>query len=73
MKRITVFCGSSMGNDPAFKEQAMKLGQTLAQEHIEFVWGANVGLMGAVANGVLYSLLLIIASLLSYLTIFLVN
>ena len=57
MNRITVFCGSSKGSDPAFEDQAYNLGQKLALEHIELVYGgANVGLMGAVANGVLENL-----------------
>ncbi|NDW09577.1 TIGR00730 family Rossman fold protein [Dysgonomonas sp. 520] len=54
MKRITVFCGSNNGADPEYKAQAYKLGQILAQNSIELVYGgAYVGLMGAVADGVL--------------------
>ena len=54
MKRITVFCGSSFGTEEIYKEQATLLGETLAQQNIELVYGgANVGLMGAVADGVL--------------------
>lgn len=54
MKRITVFCGSSFGTDNDFQIKAYKLGETLAQQNIELVYGgANVGLMGAVANGAL--------------------
>ena len=54
MKRITVFCGSSFGTDKVFEEQAYLVGKTLAKESIELVYGgAKVGLMGAVANGVL--------------------
>ena len=54
MKRITVFCGSSFGTEEIYKEQATLLGQTLAKQNIELVYGgANVGLMGAVADGVL--------------------
>lgn len=56
MKRITVFCGSSFGTETIYTEQATLLGQTLAKENIELVYGgANVGLMGAVADGVLSS------------------
>lgn len=52
MKRITVFCGSSLGTDDIFEEQAYKLGATLAQKGIGLVYGGgHVGLMGAVANG----------------------
>lgn len=54
MKRITVFCGSSLGTQPIFEQEAHKLGQLLAQQGIGLVYGgAKVGLMGAVANGVL--------------------
>lgn len=54
MKRVTVFCGSSFGSEDIYKSQAALLGQTLAKQNIELVYGAaNVGLMGAVADGVL--------------------
>ncbi len=54
MKRITVFCGANAGTDANFKTQADLLGQTLAKRDIGLVYGgANVGLMGAVADGVL--------------------
>jgi len=54
IKRITVFCGSSFGNDQQFEKQAYLLGETLAKNNIGVVYGgANVGLMGAVADGAL--------------------
>ncbi|REC42424.1 TIGR00730 family Rossman fold protein [Chryseobacterium sp. 5_R23647] len=54
MKSITVFCGSSFGSKDIYKEQATLLGQTLAKQNIQLIYGgANVGLMGAVADGVL--------------------
>ncbi|PJJ63013.1 LOG family protein [Chryseobacterium geocarposphaerae] len=54
MKSITVFCGSSFGTDDVFKEQATLLGQTLAKQNIQLVYGgSNTGLMGAVADGAL--------------------
>ncbi|PJJ10007.1 hypothetical protein CLU83_3394 [Flavobacterium sp. 1] len=54
MKRITVFCGSSSGIEEIYTSQAILLGQILAKRNIELVYGgANVGLMGAVADGVL--------------------
>ncbi|MDQ1166853.1 MULTISPECIES: TIGR00730 family Rossman fold protein [unclassified Flavobacterium] len=54
MKRITVFCASSFGTDKIYEEQAIALGRTLAEQNIELVYGgANVGLMGAVADGTL--------------------
>ena len=54
MKRVTVFCGSSFGTEEIYKSQAILLGKTLGEHQIELVYGgANVGLMGAVADGVL--------------------
>jgi uncharacterized protein (TIGR00730 family) len=54
MKRICVFCGSSMGFDPAYAEQARALGKLLAERGIGLVYGgASVGTMGAVADGAL--------------------
>lgn len=54
MKRITVFCASSFGTEKIYEEQAAALGKTLAEQNIELVYGgANVGLMGAVADGAL--------------------
>lgn len=54
MKRVVVFCGSSFGTDRIFEESAYRLGAALAQRKIGLVYGgASVGLMGAVANGVL--------------------
>ncbi|WP_106917217.1 LOG family protein [Chryseobacterium aurantiacum] len=54
MKSITVFCGSSFGTDEIYREQAFLLGQTLAKQDIQLIYGgADVGLMGAVADGTL--------------------
>jgi uncharacterized protein (TIGR00730 family) len=54
MKRITVYCGSNTGSNEMFKVKAYELGKALAHDGIELVYGgAKVGLMGAVANGVL--------------------
>ena len=54
MKRVTVFCGSSPGNDSVFRETAFAVGQTLGRQKIGLVYGgARVGLMGAVADGAL--------------------
>jgi uncharacterized protein (TIGR00730 family) len=54
MKSIVVFCGSSSGTDTVYQEQAIRLGRVLAQQGIALVYGgACVGLMGAVADGVL--------------------
>jgi uncharacterized protein (TIGR00730 family) len=52
MKRITVFCGSSLGKDEMYEKQAFMLGEALAERKIGLVYGgASVGLMNAVANG----------------------
>ena len=54
MKKITVFCGSSYGNDSIYEHQAIALGEELANRKIGLVYGgAKVGLMGAIANAVL--------------------
>jgi uncharacterized protein (TIGR00730 family) len=52
--RLCVFCGSNAGQDPVYMETARLLGETLARNGIELVYGgASVGLMGAVADAVL--------------------
>ena len=54
MNRVTVFCGSSSGNDDVYVNTASDLGRILAQKKIGLVYGgAKVGIMGAVADGVL--------------------
>ncbi|MFV0419253.1 MAG: TIGR00730 family Rossman fold protein [Dysgonomonas sp.] len=54
MKYISVFCGSSSGNEDIFIEQATLLGRTIARRGYGIIYGgAHVGLMGAVANGAL--------------------
>lgn len=54
MKKIAVFCGSSIGLDPAFKEQAMYLGERIAKEGMTLVYGgAKVGIMGVLADSIL--------------------
>jgi uncharacterized protein (TIGR00730 family) len=54
MKSITVFCGSSMGTEEQYKTQASFLGEKLALKGITLIYGgAKIGLMGAVADGVL--------------------
>jgi uncharacterized protein (TIGR00730 family) len=51
MKRISVFCGSSVGADAAYTEAAEELGRLFAREGIGLVYGGgNVGLMGKVAT-----------------------
>ena len=51
MKRVCVFCGSSIGNKPAYADFAIALGQVLAAKKIGLVYGGgNVGLMGVIAD-----------------------
>jgi uncharacterized protein (TIGR00730 family) len=54
MKSIAVFCGSRMGENPAYKENAYQLGKLFAEENITLVYGGGgIGLMGVVADAVL--------------------
>ncbi|CAG0932202.1 partial pyrimidine/purine-5'-nucleotide nucleosidase, partial [Rhodocyclaceae bacterium] len=54
MKRICVFCGSSPGRNPAYRDAAEALGRLLAREGIGLVYGgSSVGLMTAVADAAL--------------------
>ncbi len=54
MKSVAVFCGSSFGNKPKYREKAAELGQLLAEKGIHLVYGGGkVGLMGAVARAAL--------------------
>lgn len=51
---LCVFCGSSPGQHPRFKQVAEELGGKMAKNNFGLVYGgADVGLMGAVANAVL--------------------
>ena len=54
MHSICVFCGSSVGNDPAFAEAAKELGHLMAQNNCRLIYGGGkVGLMGVIADSVL--------------------
>jgi uncharacterized protein (TIGR00730 family) len=51
---ICVYCGSSIGNDPAYRETAHELGTLIASGGHRLVYGGgHVGLMGVVADAVL--------------------
>ncbi len=53
-QRICVFCGSNLGNGPAYRAAAERLGTLLVERHIELVYGGgNIGLMGVLADTVL--------------------
>jgi uncharacterized protein (TIGR00730 family) len=54
LKRICVFCGSSVGARPAYAQTARELGRTLAARGIGVVFGGGkVGLMGVLADAAL--------------------
>ncbi|WP_437661682.1 TIGR00730 family Rossman fold protein [Sorangium sp. So ce1182] len=54
LSRICVYCGSSPGASPAYREAAVRLGELLAARGIGLVYGGGrVGLMGAIADTVL--------------------
>ncbi|MFB4163709.1 TIGR00730 family Rossman fold protein [Alteribacillus sp. JSM 102045] len=52
MKTLTVFCGSSKGNNSLYIKEAEKLGEAAAKNNVEIIYGgSSSGLMGAVADG----------------------
>lgn len=54
MKQICVFCGSSSGENPTYRQHAVKLGLMMTEMGIGLVYGGgNVGLMGVLADSVL--------------------
>ncbi|RKU14571.1 TIGR00730 family Rossman fold protein [Candidatus Poribacteria bacterium] len=54
MKRVCVFCGSSMGSKPAYAKAARQLGHALASRNLGLVYGGtDVGTMGELANAAL--------------------
>lgn len=54
MKKICVFCGSSKGKHPIYKEAAVTLGKLMAENDITLVYGGGgIGLMGEIANAVM--------------------
>jgi uncharacterized protein (TIGR00730 family) len=54
LRRVGVYCGSSYGNDPAFRAAAQALGEAIAAAGLTLVYGgASRGLMGAIADAAL--------------------
>lgn len=54
MKRICVFCGSSPGRNPVYRDAAEAMGRLLAREGIGLVYGgSSIGLMTAAADAAL--------------------
>ncbi len=51
MKKICIFCGSSMGFDPIYRQKAAELGQEMADRQCELLYGGgSVGLMKIIAD-----------------------
>ena len=56
LKSVCVFCGSKVGVDDGYREQATLLGRLLAEQNIRLVFGGgSIGLMGVAADAVLES------------------
>jgi hypothetical protein len=54
VRRVAVYCGSADGTNPAFRAEAVALGEAIAAAGLGLVYGgAVVGLMGAVADAAL--------------------
>ncbi len=54
MRSICVFCGSSFGNHPAYRELAQVTGEAIACLDLRLVYGGGrVGLMGVIADAAL--------------------
>ena len=54
IKRVVVYCGANVGNNPAYRAAAEAVGRTLAEQGIGLVYGGGgVGLMGVVADAAL--------------------
>jgi uncharacterized protein (TIGR00730 family) len=53
-RRVCVFCGSKPGVEPAFRAEAVALGSLLGEAGLGLVYGgAQIGLMGALADAAL--------------------
>ena len=54
LRSICVYCGSSIGNDPAYEQDAIALADILVENKIRLVnGGGSIGLMGVMADAVL--------------------
>lgn len=53
MERLCVFCGTNTGTRPEYGQAARRLGEVLAAEKIELIYGgSSVGIMGELADAV---------------------
>jgi uncharacterized protein (TIGR00730 family) len=54
LKSICLYCGSSPGTNPAYRDAAAQFGETLAEREIRLIYGGgSVGLMGVAADACL--------------------
>ena len=54
MNKIVVFCGSSLGFNPIYKEAAIELGNYFVNNNIGLVYGGGkIGMMGILADTIL--------------------
>jgi uncharacterized protein (TIGR00730 family) len=54
IRSICVYCGSSPGRDPIYKQSGKLLGTSIAEHGLELVYGGGTkGIMGAVSDGVM--------------------
>jgi uncharacterized protein (TIGR00730 family) len=54
VRRVCVYCGSSVGENPIYRETARGVGELLAASGMGLVYGGgNVGLMGVIADAAL--------------------
>ena len=54
MKKVAVFCGSSLGFNEVYKNEAIKLGDYFAENNIGLVYGGGkIGMMGVLADAIL--------------------
>ncbi len=54
MKKVAVFCGSSLGFNEVYKNDAIKLGLYFADNNIGLVYGGGkIGMMGVIADTII--------------------
>ena len=54
VKKMAVYCGASLGNEPIYQQAAVALAAWMKENHYDLVYGGgNVGLMGTVADTLL--------------------
>lgn len=54
MKKVAVFCGSSLGFNEIYKNEAIKLGTHFAKNNIGMVYGGGkIGMMGVIADAII--------------------